>query len=208
MAPDLGWALAMRLVQGVFGGVMPTFMMLLVMTSPLQGRARIAGLAVFSIAASIGLGFAASVAAWLIELGGWRGLFWGQAMAGLLYTALAFLVLEGDRGDPCRLRTTDWGGYGLLSLALGLLLVGISEGERHFWFEAWWITAALRLRRPGSDPGRLADPARAGPGAAAEPPGPADPGLGAAIPALLPLRPDGRDRRRSAISGASAGLSR
>lgn len=143
LAPGLGWALAGRVAQGMFCGVLPTFMMLLVMTSPLPGRARVAGLAVFSIAATVGLGLAASVAAWLIGLGGWRALFWGQALGGLLYTALAFLVLESDRGDPRRLRTADWGGYTLLSLALGLLLIGVSEGERHFWFEAWWITAAF-----------------------------------------------------------------
>jgi DHA2 family multidrug resistance protein len=77
------------------------------------------------------------------ELGGWRALFWGQALAGLLYAALAFLVLPGERGDPRRLRAADWGGYGLLSLALGLLVIGVSEGERRFWFETWWITAAF-----------------------------------------------------------------
>jgi len=143
LAPDLSWALGGRLLQGVFGGAMPTFMMLLVMTSPLPGRARVAGLAVFSIAASAGLGLAALVAAWLLDLGGWRGLFWGQALIGLLYAALSFLVLPGERGDPRRLRLADWGGYGLLSLALGLLLIGVSEGERRFWFETWWVTAAL-----------------------------------------------------------------
>jgi|UPI000647CD96 DHA2 family multidrug resistance protein len=143
VAPDLGWALAARLVQGIFCGVMPTFMMLLVMTSPLSGRAQVGGLAVFSIAASVGLGLAASVAAWLIDLGGWRALFWGQALSGLLYTALAFLVLEDDRGDPRRLRAADWSGYGLLSLALSLLVIGVSEGERHFWFQTWWITATF-----------------------------------------------------------------
>jgi DHA2 family multidrug resistance protein len=143
VAPDLDWAIAARAVQGVFGGMLPTLMMLLVMTSPLQGRARVAGLAGFSLAASVGLGLAAAVAAWLIDLGGWRALFWGQALTGLLYTTLAFLVLPGERGDPKRLRATDWGGYGLLSLALGLLVVGVSEGERRFWFETWWITASF-----------------------------------------------------------------
>ena len=143
LAPSLGWAIIARGVQGVFGGVLPTFMMLLVMTSPLPGRARVAGLAAFSLASSVGLGLAAVVAAWLIDLGGWRALFWGQALMGLLYTGLAFSVLPGERGDPKRLRMTDWGGYGLLSLALGLLIVGVSEGERRFWFETWWITAAL-----------------------------------------------------------------
>jgi DHA2 family multidrug resistance protein len=143
LAPGLGSALAGRTLQGIFGGMLPTLMMLLVMTSPLQGRARVAGLAGFSLAASVGLGLAAAAAAWLIGLGGWRALFWGQALAGLLYTALAFLVLPDDRGDPARLRRADWGGYGLLSLALGLLVIGISEGERRFWFETWWITAAF-----------------------------------------------------------------
>jgi DHA2 family multidrug resistance protein len=143
MAPDLGWAIGARLVQGVFGGALPTFMMLLVMTSPLPGRARVGGLAVFSIAASAGLGLAAPVAAWLLDLGSWRALFWGQALIGLFYAALAFLVLSGERGDPRRLRIADWGGFGLLSLALGLLLVAVSEGERRFWFETWWVTAAL-----------------------------------------------------------------
>ena len=143
LAPSLGWAIAARGLQGVFGGVLPTFMMLLVMTSPLPGRARVAGLAAFSLASSVGLGLAAAVAAWLIDLGGWRALFWGQALMGLLYTALAFLVLPDERGDPKRLQVTDWGGYGLLSLALSLLITGVSEGERRFWFETWWITAAL-----------------------------------------------------------------
>ncbi len=143
LAPNLGWTIAARAVQGVFGGMLPTFMMLLVMTSPLHGRARVAGLAAFSLAASVGLGLAAAVAAWLVAIGGWRALFWGQVLAGLLYTALAFLVLPGERGDPKRLRATDWGGYALLSLALGLLTVGVSEGERRFWFETWWITASL-----------------------------------------------------------------
>jgi DHA2 family multidrug resistance protein len=143
LAPSLGWAITARVVQGVFGGILPTFMMLLVMTSPLPGRARVAGLAGFSLAASAGLGLAAAVAAWLVGLGGWRALFWGQALAGLLYTALAFLVLPSERGDPKRLRTADWGGYGLLSLALCLLIIGISEGERRFWFETWWITASF-----------------------------------------------------------------
>ena len=143
LAPDLGSMIVARLVQGVFGGILPTFMMLLVMTSPLPGRARVAGLAGFSLAASVGLGLAAAVAAWLIDIGGWRALFWGQVLAGLLYTALAFLVLPGERGDPKRLRAADWGGYGLLSLALCLLIIGVSEGERRFWFETWWIAASF-----------------------------------------------------------------
>jgi DHA2 family multidrug resistance protein len=143
VSPSLGAALAARAAQGVFGGMLPTMMMLLVMTSPLPGRMRVAGLAAFSVAASVGLGLAAATAAWLIGLGGWRALCWGQALAGVLYTALAFLVLNGERGDVSRLRRADWSGYFLLSLSLSLLIIGVSEGERHFWFDAWWVTASL-----------------------------------------------------------------
>ncbi len=72
LAPDLGWSWRRAWSRRV-RRVPPTFMMLLVMTSPLPGRARVGGLAVFSIAASAGLGLAAGVAAWLIALGGFGG---------------------------------------------------------------------------------------------------------------------------------------
>ena len=143
LAPTLSLAIAARLFQGLFGGMLPTLMMLLVMTSPLQGRARVAGLAAFSLSASLGVGVAAGLAAWLVSVGGWRMVFWGQVVAGLLYLGLACLVLRQERGDPRRLRSADWASLILIVLTVGLLAIGLGEGERRFWLESWWIAASL-----------------------------------------------------------------
>jgi DHA2 family multidrug resistance protein len=143
VAPSLPFAIASRLVQGIFGGMLPTLMMLLVMTSPLKGRRQVAGLATFAIAASLGVGFAAIIGGTLLGVGGWRALFWSQALLGAAYGALASQVLKGERGDPARLRTADWPNFILLSASLGLLAIVLGEGERRFWFETWWISAAL-----------------------------------------------------------------
>lgn len=143
IAPNLEFALSVRLLQGVFGGMLPTLMMLLVMTSPLPGRAKVAGLAAFSLSASLGVGIGAGLAAWLIGLGDWRMLFWGQVVAALIYLLLSRLVLRGERGDPRRLGAADWSSFLLVTLAVGLLAIGLGEGERRFWLESWWITASL-----------------------------------------------------------------
>jgi hypothetical protein len=48
--------------------------------------------------------------------------------------------------DPIRLeafKLFDWVGYLLISAGLSLIVMALSEGERHFWFEAWWISASF-----------------------------------------------------------------
>jgi DHA2 family multidrug resistance protein len=122
---------------------MPTFMMLLVMTSPLPGRARVAGLAVFSLAASAGLGLAALRRGLADRPGRLAGPVLGAGPGGPALHRPGVPGPAGRARRSPRLRKADWGGYGLLSLALGLLIIGVSEGERHFWFETWWITAAF-----------------------------------------------------------------
>jgi membrane fusion protein (multidrug efflux system) len=100
-------------------------------------------MAAFALAASVGVGLAAWAAAASLAAGGWRGLFWVQAGLGALYVLLALRVLRGERGDLDSLRRADWPSFLLLSTGLGLLAVFLGEGERRFWFETWWITAAL-----------------------------------------------------------------
>ncbi len=143
LAPDLGWAIALRLLQGFFGGMLPTLMILLVMSSPLTGKRQVAGLAGFSIATAAAIGFAASVGAAILSLGGWRALFWLQAVVGAIYAGLAIFILRNERGDPRRILSADWESFLYLSTGLGLIAVALSEGERRFWFDTWWIGASL-----------------------------------------------------------------
>jgi MFS transporter, DHA2 family, multidrug resistance protein len=70
-------------------------------------------------------------------------LFTSQAIAGAIYTLLAFFVLRGERGNRDVLKSFDWPGFVLLSVGLGSLVIFLAEGERRFWFDKWWIAASL-----------------------------------------------------------------
>jgi DHA2 family multidrug resistance protein len=143
LAPDLAAALPLRVVQGLFGGMMPVFVMLMVMSSLRPGQGQAEGLAAYALTATIGAGVSTLVAVGLLELGGWRMLFWAPAMLGLLYALIASRTLVGETGQRQALHQADWPGYALLTASLGAFVVAVSEGGRHGWLETWWVTALL-----------------------------------------------------------------
>jgi DHA2 family multidrug resistance protein len=51
--------------------------------------------------------------------------------------------LKAERGNPEVLQTIDWPNYLALTFGLAMMLFAISEGERHFWLEAWWVPALI-----------------------------------------------------------------
>jgi MFS family permease len=140
---SLPWAFVGRFAQGFFGGALPLLMMLIALTSLPPGKGQLEGLTLFAFATTVSSGLSAWTADALIAIGGWRALFTSQAIAGAIYTMLSFLVLRGERGKPELLKTFDWAGFVLLSVGLGLIVIFLSEGERRFWFEKWWIAASL-----------------------------------------------------------------
>ncbi|MBM0106807.1 MFS transporter [Steroidobacter sp. S1-65] len=140
---SLPWIFVGRFAQGFFGGALPLLMMLIALTSLPPGKGQFEGLTLFAFATTVSLGLSAWTAETLVAIGGWRALFISQAILGAIYTGLAFLVLRGERGNLSLLKSFDWPGFVLLSIGLGLIVIFLSEGERRFWFEKWWITASL-----------------------------------------------------------------
>jgi DHA2 family multidrug resistance protein len=143
LAPSLGWMLPARLAHGVFGGALPLMFMLLVMSSLKRGHGQFEGISLFAASTTLLFGFAAPLGGLLVDHFGWRALFWAQALAMLPYCVAATRVLVHEKGRPELLRTTDWSSHLLLSGGLGMILLALSEGERHFWFETWWVAALL-----------------------------------------------------------------
>jgi MFS family permease len=143
IAPSLGWMLIARFLHGVFGGVLPLMFMLLVMTSLRPGHGQFEGMSLFAASTTLFFGLAASAGGWLVDHWGWRALFWAQAAAAAPYCVAAATVLRSEKGHPGVLRSADWPSYVLLSAGLGMILFALSEGERHFWLEAWWVPALL-----------------------------------------------------------------
>ncbi len=140
---SLPWIFLARFLEGFFGGALPLLMMLMALTSLPPGKGQLEGLTLFALATSLGAGIAAWTADALIAIGGWRALFMSQAVAGAIYTAMAFFVLREERGNRALLKTFDWTSLVMLCVGLGLVLIFLAEGERRFWFEKWWIAASL-----------------------------------------------------------------
>ncbi len=140
---SLAWVFVARFAHGFFGGALPMLMLLIALTSLPPGKGQLEGLTLFAISTTLGAGVAAWTADALVAVGGWRALFTSQAIVGAIYTGLAFCVLRGERGNRDLLKTYDWPAFALLSVGLGLIVIFLSEGDRRFWFEKWWIAASL-----------------------------------------------------------------
>jgi DHA2 family multidrug resistance protein len=143
LAPSLAWMLPARFFHGMFGGALPFIFMLLVMTSLRRGHDQFEGISFFAASTTLFFGLAAALGGVLVDRFGWRALFWAQAVAALPYCIAAACVLTKEKGRPALLRTNDWTSYILISCGLGAILFALSEGERHFWLEAWWVPALL-----------------------------------------------------------------
>jgi MFS family permease len=141
LAPTLGWMLAARTLHGVFGGILPLMFMMIVMSSLRPGRGQFEGMTLFGGSTTLFFGMAASLGALLVDGFGWRALFWAQAVAVVPYVIAASRVLPGETGRPETLRDIDWESYLPLTAGLGMVVVAMSEGERHFWLDAWWVPA-------------------------------------------------------------------
>jgi MFS family permease len=142
-APTLPIMLGARLLHGMFGGILPLMFMLMVMTSLRPGAGRFEGMTLFATSTTLFFGIAPVIGGWISDSFGWRSLFWVQALAIIPYVAGASQVLRGERGNAAILREVDWPNYALLALGASALVLAVSEGERHFWLEAWWVTALL-----------------------------------------------------------------
>ena len=143
LAPDLPTMLVARFAHGVFGGVLPLMFMLMVMTSLRPGHGRFEGMTLFATATSLFFGIAAGLGGWVSDTWGWRALFWVQALTAIPYVVAAMRILPAERGKPGVLRHADWGNHALLSFGIGALVFAVSEGERHFWLEAWWVPGLI-----------------------------------------------------------------
>jgi DHA2 family multidrug resistance protein len=143
LAPTLPLMLAARIMHGIFGGAMPLMFMLLVMTTLVPGRGQFEGMALFAASTSLFFGLAALVGGLIVAGFGWRGLFWMQAVLALPYWYFARRVMTQEKGRIEIFSGADWASFLLLSGGCSLMLIAVSEGERHFWLESWWIPACF-----------------------------------------------------------------
>jgi MFS family permease len=129
LAPSIGWVIAGRTVQGVAGGIFPLAFGIIRDAFPAARVAGAIGLlsAVFGIGGGIGL----PAAGLLVEHAGVPWLFWsGLIIAAPAVVGVMAVVPRSPRVPHAKV---DWLGAGLLSAALVLLLMGVTEANSWGW---------------------------------------------------------------------------
>ena len=137
LSPTVGALVGFRIVQALGGAMLnPVAMSIIVntFTDP-RTRARAIGIwgAVFGVSMALGpiLGGA------LVQLVGWRAIFWINVPVGLTAIALTFRYIPESRGE--RPRRVDPIGQILVAVALGALTSALIEGPHAGWQSPWII---------------------------------------------------------------------
>ncbi|WP_144875430.1 MFS transporter [Microbacterium sp. 1.5R] len=155
---DVGALIAARALQGLALGVIPLGISILRDSLPPDRL----GTAIAVLSATLGIGGAIGLPAGslLVEMSGWRALFWAAAVLGIVSCSLIFFVVPHDTAQEGG--RFDLPGTLLFSLALTAGLIGIGRATEWGWASpavlaliggslvglALWVALELRTTAP------------------------------------------------------------
>jgi DHA2 family multidrug resistance protein len=146
---DLSWMIAMRGLQGFFGGVLIPMAFTLVFTKLPKAQQPI-GLAMFALAVTFAPAIGPTIGGYLTENYGWQTIFFVNVVPTAVMVTTLFFTLERQPMQLSLLRQGDW--FGIVTMAVGLasLQAVLEEGNKDDWFGSPFIvrlavTAAISL---------------------------------------------------------------
>jgi EmrB/QacA subfamily drug resistance transporter len=120
-----------RLIQGAAGAtILACGMSLLSVASAGAGQMR--AITIWGAASAAGAAAGPLVGGLLVELSGWQGLFWIDAVIAAACIPLTLARVQESR-DPNRSRSIDFAGTALIAVILVPLVLGFSEGSNWGW---------------------------------------------------------------------------
>ena len=146
---DLPSMIAMRGLQGYFGGVLIPMAFTLVFTKLPKGQQPI-GLAMFALAVTFAPAIGPTIGGYLTENYGWQTIFFVNVIPTAVMVTTLFFTLERQPMQLKLLAEGDW--FGIVTMAVGLsaLQAVLEEGNKDDWFGSPFIvklaiTAAISL---------------------------------------------------------------
>src|SRR4051812_28552200 len=123
--------IAGRLIQGAAGSTILAcgLSLLSVATS---GDANLRAVSLWGAAAAVGAAAGPLVGGLLVDLTGWQGLFWIDAVVALVCILLTAATVTESR-DPDRPRSIDFAGTVLVAFTLAPLILALSQGSQWGW---------------------------------------------------------------------------
>jgi DHA2 family multidrug resistance protein len=135
---DLPSMIAMRGLQGFFGGVLIPMAFTLVFTKLPKAQQPI-GLAMFSLAVTFAPAIGPTIGGYLTENYGWQTIFYVNVVPTAVMVTMLYVTLERAPMQLSLLREGDW--FGIVTMAVGLaaLQAVLEEGNKDDWFGSPFI---------------------------------------------------------------------
>jgi DHA2 family multidrug resistance protein len=139
LAPNLGWLIVLRVLQGAGGGgLAPSEQAILADTFPEEKRGM--AFAVYGMAVVLAPAIGPTLGGIITDSTSWRWIFFINVPVGILSLILSSRLLK----DPPHTRAArtggvDWLGLGLIIVGVGCLQILLDKGEREDWFASHLI---------------------------------------------------------------------
>src|SRR5246127_3806718 len=135
---DLPSMIAMRGLQGYFGGVLIPMAFTLVFTKLPKGQQPI-GLAMLSIAVTFAPAIGPTIGGYLTENYGWQTIFFVNVIPTIVMVTILYFTLERQPMQLKLLREGDWFGIATMAVGLAALQSVLEEGNKDDWFGSPFI---------------------------------------------------------------------
>ncbi|HEX9361488.1 MAG TPA: MFS transporter, partial [Bradyrhizobium sp.] len=135
---DLPSMIAMRALQGFFGGVLIPMAFTLVFTKLPKAQQPI-GLAMFALAVTFAPAIGPTIGGYLTENYGWQTIFFVNVVPTAVMVILLYATLERQPMQLGLLREGDWFGIATMAIGLAALQSVLEEGNKDDWFGSPFI---------------------------------------------------------------------
>jgi MFS transporter, DHA2 family, multidrug resistance protein len=139
MAPDLGFLIVARILQGIGGGALvPISQAVLLESFPREKRG--VAMATFGMGVVVAPILGPTLGGWITDNYSWRWIFYINVPVGIIAALMAQAFVE----DPPYIRhakvgPVDVSGFAMMAVWLGTLQVILDKGQQEDWFASVWI---------------------------------------------------------------------
>src|SRR5277367_2099716 len=141
IAPNLGFLLLFRVVQGAGGGgLQPMAQTVLADTFPPEKRG--VAFSIYGITAVCAPAIGPTLGGWLTDTASWRWIFLINLPVGVLALLLVYRLVEDPPSLVRRMGAgikLDYIGFSLLALGVGALQIMLDKGQEDDWFGSHFI---------------------------------------------------------------------
>jgi DHA2 family multidrug resistance protein len=132
-AENLQQMIALRALQGFFGGVLIPLAFTITLTMLPRAKQPV-GLAMFALSATFAPAIGPTIGGYLTETYGWQYIFYVNLVPGAIMLALLFPSLPRAPMQLSLLHHGDWPGIATLAIGLASLQTVLEEGNKDDWF--------------------------------------------------------------------------